>query len=307
MRHFLSFEDYSKNELLEIIRISQKIKVETQAGVLSPYLDKKVLGMIFEKSSTRTRVSFETGIYQLGGQGLFLSSKDIQLGRGEPIKDTSRVISRMVNMVMIRTFGHDRIEEFAEYSSVPVINGLTDLCHPVQILADYLTILEYLENPKPVVVYIGDGNNVANSWLMFASKMGIEIRIATPKNYEVDSGILAKSQAFAEESGSKIIISNNPDEVINDSDVVITDTWVSMGQEDDKEQKIKDFAGFKVDDEMMSKANKSAIFLHCLPAYRDLEVTESVLEGKQSAIFDEAENRLHSQKGLMVWLKNQLK
>ena len=265
-------------------------------------MPKQVLGMLFEKSSTRTRVSFETGIYQLGGIGMFLSSNDIQLGRGEPMSDTSRVISRMVDMVMIRTFGHDKLEEFAKYSKVPVINGLTDDYHPVQLMADYLTIQEAGLDKNLVVAYIGDGNNLAHSWLMLASKLGFELRIATPKGYEVKKEILDKALTFAKQSGAKIIISNNPKDAVKGSTVVTTDTWVSMGQEDEKEKRIKDFDGYIVDSDMMKLASKDSIFLHCLPAYREYEVSTEVFESSQSLVFEEAENRLHAQKGVMVWL-----
>lgn len=302
MKHFLTLADFTKDELEEMLELSLKIKTETKNRVFKDYLPKQVLGMIFEKSSTRTRVSFETGIYQLGGMGMFLSSNDIQLGRGEPMSDTSRVISRMVDMVMIRTFEHSKLEEFASYSQVPVINGLTDDFHPVQLMADYLTIIEEGKAENLVAAYVGDGNNLAHSWLMLAAKMGFELRIATPKGYEVKADILEKALEFAKISGAKIIIGNDPKEAVKNATVVTTDTWVSMGQEAQKEQKVKEFAGFIVDDAMMKLAHKEAIFLHCLPAYRGYEVSESVFEGAQSKVFQEAENRLHAQKGIMVWL-----
>ncbi len=305
MRHFLSFEDFSRKEILEIIDISRKIKTELLNDVKIPHLAGKVLAMIFEKSSTRTRVSFETGFYQLGGHPIFLSSRDIQLGRGEPIRDTAKVISSMSNMIMIRTFGHNRIEELAKYSAVPVINGLTDLCHPVQVLADYLTILEEgFENP--IISYVGDGNNMTNSLIMFSAKMGFEIRIATPKNYEPNNIILEKAKKIAEISGAKIYLFNSPEEAVKNSDVVITDTWISMGMEDEKERRIRDFKNYIVDDNLMTLTNKKSIFLHCLPAYRGYEVSESVIDGEKSRIYNEAENRLHAQKGLIVWLNNKL-
>lgn len=307
MRHFLTLRDYTKEEILEILALATKIKKETKQRVFKDYLPRYTLGMIFEKSSTRTRVSFETGIYQLGGIGLFLSSNDIQLGRGEPMSDTARVISRMVDMVMIRTFEQSKIEEFAKYSKVPVINGLTNEYHPVQLLADYMTIQEAgLEN-NLIAAYVGDGNNMTHSWLMLASKLGFELRIATPKGYEVNENILKESLEFAKESGAKIIITNDPKEAVKGATVVTTDTWVSMGQENEKEQRIKDFNGYIVDDNMMKEAASNAIFLHCLPAYRGYEVSESVIEGNQSLIFEEAENRLHAQKGVMVWLDRQNK
>ena len=304
MRHFLSLKDFTKNEILEMISLAQKIKIETKNRTFNPYLEKQTLGMIFEKSSTRTRVSFETGIYQLGGVGLFLSSNDIQLGRGEPMKDTSRVISRMVDMVMIRTFEHSKIEEFTKYSKVPVINGLTESYHPVQLMADYLTILECgVENP--VVAYVGDGNNLTHSWLMLASKLGFELRVATPKAYACDPKIVADALAFAQESGAKISFTNDPKMAVAGANVVTTDTWVSMGQEEEKEERIKAFDGYIVDKHLMSLAQDDAMFLHCLPAYREYEVSEEVFEAHADEIFLEAENRLHAQKGVMVWLDQQ--
>ncbi|NPA65415.1 MAG: ornithine carbamoyltransferase [Epsilonproteobacteria bacterium] len=302
MRHFLTLKDFSKDEILEIIHLGHSIKTNLKKGIQDKELEDKTLAMIFEKSSTRTRVSFETGMYQLGGHALFLSSKDIQLGRGEPIKDTARVISRMCDMVMIRTFEHSRLEEFASYSKVPVINGLTDSYHPVQLLADYMTIIEHNKVADLKVAYVGDGNNMTHSWLMLASKLGFELRIATPKGYEVDNTILEDAYTFAKESGAKILVTNDPKEAVKGASVVTTDTWVSMGQEDEKEKRLKDFEGFIVDDLLMCLAQKDAIFLHCLPAYRGYEVSESVFEKHADVIFDEAENRLHAQKGLMVWL-----
>jgi ornithine carbamoyltransferase len=258
--------------------------------------------MIFEKSSTRTRVSFETGMFQLGGHALFLSNRDIHLGRGEPLKDTARVISSMCDMVMIRTFEHTRIEEFAAYSKVPVINGLTDSYHPVQLLADYMTLVEYNAHKNIVAAYVGDGNNMTHSWMMLAAKLGFELRVATPKGYEVDAQILQEALEIAKESGAVIKTMNDPKEAVRGATVVTTDTWTSMGQEDEKEERIKIFKGFMVDDEMMSLAQEDAKFLHCLPAYRGLEVSEEIFEKHSEIVFDEAQNRLHAQKGLMVWL-----
>lgn len=285
-----------------MITLAQKIKSQTRQKHYVPYMEHQALGMIFEKSSTRTRVSFETGIYQLGGIGLFLSSSDIQLGRGEPMRDTARVISRMVDMVMIRTFSQKKLDEFAAYSNVPVINGLTDEYHPVQLMADYLTMIEFGKADNPVCAYIGDGNNMAHSWLMLAAKLGFELRIATPKGYECDAEIIADAIHFAEKSGAKILIGNDPKIAVSGADVITTDTWVSMGQEDEKEKRVADFKGYIVDDTMMSCAKEDAIFLHCLPAYRGYEVSESVFESHSEVIFNEAENRLHAQKGVMVWL-----
>ncbi|WP_456322617.1 ornithine carbamoyltransferase [Hydrogenimonas sp.] len=302
MRHFLTLKDFTKEEIIEMIELGLRIKAEVKAKRFTPYLQKQTLAMIFEKSSTRTRVSFETGIYQLGGIGLFLSSGDIQLGRGEPMKDTARVISRMCDMVMIRTYSQKKLEEFAKFSDVPVINGLSDEYHPVQLMADYMTMIEHGKDQNPVVAYIGDGNNMAHSWLMLAAKLGFELRVATPKGYECDPDIVEDAFIFAKESGATILFTNDPKEAVAGADVVTTDTWVSMGDEEEKEKRLKDFAGFTVDESMMKLAKADAIFLHCLPAYRGFEVTEEVLEGPQSVVFDEAENRLHAQKGVMVWL-----
>jgi len=302
VRHFLTLKEYTKEEILEIVALGLKIKKEFKAKAQPPYLHGQTLSMIFEKSSTRTRVSFESGIFQLGGHGLFLSNKDIQLGRGEPVKDTARVISSMTDMIMIRTFEHSRLEEFASYSSVPVINGLTDSYHPVQLLADYMTMIEHGMDKAPIVAYVGDGNNMTHSWMMLAAKLGFELRIATPKGYEVDATILQEALEFCKASGAKIIVTNDPIEAAKGATVITTDTWASMGQEDEKEARVKAFAGYIVDEKMMASAQSEAIFLHCLPAYRGQEVSEAVLEGPQNLVFEEAENRLHAQKGLMVWL-----
>ncbi|MBD3799662.1 MAG: ornithine carbamoyltransferase [Epsilonproteobacteria bacterium] len=302
MRHFLTLKEYSKEEILEILNLGLEIKAEVKAKTFVPRLVNQTLAMIFEKSSTRTRVSFEVGMYQLGGHALFLSNRDIHLGRGEPLKDTARVISSMCDMVMIRTYEHSKLEEFASYSKVPVINGLSDSYHPVQLLADYMTMMECGKDINPIVAYIGDGNNMAHSWLMLASKLGFELRVATPKGYECDPIVIADAMRFAEESGAKITITNDPKVAAKGATVVTTDTWISMGQEEEKTQRLIAFQGYIVDDALMGLAAENAIFLHCLPAYRDVEVSESVLEGAQSLIFEEAENRLHAQKGLMVWL-----
>ena len=305
MRHFLTLKEFTKTELLEMIDLAIKIKKQTKARQFVPYLEHQTLGMIFEKSSTRTRVSFETGIYQLGGVGLFLSSQDIQLGRGEPMKDTARVISRMVDMVMIRTFAQSKLEEFATHSKVPVINGLTDSYHPVQLMTDYLTMVEHGKADNPVVTYVGDGNNMAHSWLMLAAIMGFELRIATPRGYACDSAVVAEAEALAQKSGAILRFGEDPTAAVKGADVVTTDTWVSMGQEEEKAQRLKDFAGFMVDEALMAGAKADAIFLHCLPAYREYEVSEETFEKHAEVIFTEAENRLHAQKGIMVWLDQQ--
>ncbi len=305
MRHFLTLKDFTKEEILEIIDIAVDIKKDLRAGVYKKQLENQTLAMIFEKSSTRTRVSFETGMFQLGGHALFLSNRDIHLGRGEPIADTAKVISSMCDMVMIRTFEHSMIEEFAANSKVPVINGLTDSYHPVQLLADYLTMLEYGVSENAVVAYVGDGNNMTHSWMFLAAKLGFELRIATPKGYEVDGIILKEALVMAKQSGAKISVMNDPKEAIKDATIVTTDTWASMGQEDEKEERIKAFKGYMVDSLMMCLAKKSARFLHCLPAYRGQEVSEEIMDKHSQIIFNEAENRLHAQKGLMVWLDKQ--
>lgn len=300
MRHFLTLNDFSKAEILEILSLADKIKKETKDKKYEPYLKNQTLAMIFEKSSTRTRVSFETGIYQLGGQGLFLSSRDIQLGRGEPIKDTARVISSMVDMAMLRVYKQSDLVEFAKFSSVPVINGLSDDLHPVQLMADYMTIKEIANGET--IAYIGDGNNMSNSWLMLASILGLELHIATPKGYEPNKNFINIAKENAKISGAKILLTHNPKEAIEGANVVATDTWISMGQEDEKERKVKDFEGFCVNKNLMSLACKDAILLHCLPAYRGYEVSDKVFESHARDIFLEAENRLHAQKGIMVWL-----
>jgi len=303
MKHFLSIYDHTKEELLEIFDLAVKIKKEAKVKNYIPYLQNQSLGMLFEKSSTRTRISFEVGIHQLGGQGLFLSSNDLQLGRGEPMKDSARVMGRMIDMIMIRTFDQKVLDEFAEFSGVPVINGLTDKYHPVQLMADYLTMIEYGKDKNPVVAYIGDGNNMTHSWMMLAGKLGFELRIATPKGREPWQEIIDDAKELAQISGAKISYTNDPKEAVRGADVVTTDTWISMGQEDEKESKVKEFAGYMVDMDMMRLAKDDAIFLHCLPAYRGYEVSEEVLEHYAKVVFDEAENRLHAQKGVMVWLE----
>jgi ornithine carbamoyltransferase len=304
LRHFLTLKDFTKEEILEIIEIGLEIKKDLRNGIYKEQLKNQTLAMIFEKSSTRTRVSFETGMFQLGGHALFLSNRDIHLGRGEPVKDTARVISSMCDMVMIRTFEHSMIEEFAKYSKVPVVNGLTDSYHPVQLLADYMTMVEYGVDKNAVAAYVGDGNNMTHSWMMLAAKLGFELRIATPKGYEVDDDVLTEALQIAKASGAVIKVGNDPKEAVKDSTIVITDTWASMGQEDEKDERVQAFKGYMVDGAMMSLAQEGAIFLHCLPAYRGQEVSEEVLESHSEVVFAEAENRLHAQKGLMVWLNN---
>ena len=300
MRHFLTLNDFSKDEIIEILNLGLQIKKEAKARDFKPYLKDQKLAMIFEKSSTRTRVSFDVGMNELGGHALFLSSSDIQIGRGEPIKDTARVISQMCDFIMARVNRHETLEEFAKFSRVPVINGLSDKFHPVQLMADYLTMLEF--GAGKCVAYVGDGNNMARSWLMLASKLGLELRIGAPAGYEPNGEILNLAMKNAQISGAKIYLTQDVKEAVSGANLVTTDTWVSMGQETEKEKRIKDFAGFCVDENLMKLAASGAIFLHCLPAYRGYEVSEAVFEAHADEIFAEAENRLHAQKGVMVWL-----
>ena len=303
MRHFLTLNDFSKDEIIEILNLAFEIKKEAKVRNFKPYLKDQKLAMIFEKSSTRTRVSFDVGMNELGGHALFLSSRDIQLGRGEQVKDTARVISRMCDLIMARVNRHETLMELAEFSRVPVINGLSDKFHPMQLMADLMTIVECgTPMAKIKAAYVGDGNNMTHSWLMLASKLGFELRVATPVGYEADPQILAQAQENAKISGAKILITNDIKEAVAGANVVTTDTWVSMGQEAEKEQRIRDFAGFCVDERLMALAGDGAIFLHCLPAYRGYEVSEAVFEAHADEIFAEAENRLHAQKGVMVWL-----
>lgn len=303
MNHLISVHDLSIDEINEIFEISAKLKKYLKEGREHGYLKGKTLGMIFTKSSTRTRVSFEVGMYQLGGYSIFLSSNDIQLGRGESIQDTARVLSRYLDGIMIRTYSHNDVTGLAGYGSIPVINGLTDLMHPCQVLADLFTIKEIKGSLKGLkLAYIGDGNNVANSLLHGCAKTGIDISVATPKGFECDSSIIGEAKADAMLSGSSITLTNDPAEAIRGADAVYTDTWVSMGQEAEKQERIRIFKPYQVNEELFSLAKKDALFLHCLPAYRDYEVTEGVIDGPNSVVFDEAENRLHVQKAIMLKL-----
>lgn len=295
--------DYSGQEILDLIALAKELKADNKAGRKHHILDGKTLGMIFTKSSTRTRVSFEAGMYQLGGQALFLSSNDIQLGRGESIYDTANVLSRFLDGIMIRTYKHSDVTELAKNAAIPVINGLTDLLHPCQVLADLLTISEYKGDLKgKKLCYVGDGNNMAHSLLYGCTKVGMDISVATPDKYKCDETVMGNALKIAAETGSKVEFTNNPKQAMENADAVYTDTWVSMGMEAEKQQRIKDFAGFEVNRELMDIAKPDAMFLHCLPAYRGYEVSADVIDGKQSAIFDEAENRLHAQKAVMATL-----
>lgn len=300
-KDLLSLHDLSSEEILEILKIAAKLKKENKAGITHHILKGKTLGMIFRKSSTRTRVSFEVGMYQLGGYPLFLSSADIQLGRGEPISDTAQVMSRYVDGMMIRTFAHSEVEELAKHATVPVINGLTDLLHPCQVLADLQTIQEAKGELKGLkVAYIGDGNNMAHSLLFGSAKTGMDISIASPKGYEPSAQIVELAKGDAELTGSKIYIVEDPFEAVAGADVVITDVWASMGQEEEQKIREKAFANYQVNAQLVAKAKSDYIFLHCLPAHRGEEVTAEVIDGKHSLIYDEAENRLHAQKAVMA-------
>ncbi len=302
-KDLLSLNDYSEKEILDILELAHKLKKETKEGKEHHILKGKTLGMIFSKSSTRTRVSFEVGMYQLGGYPLFLSSNDIQLGRGECIEDTARVLSRYLDGIMIRTYDQKEVEMLAKYADIPIINGLTDLLHPCQVLADLMTIQEKKGALKGLkMCYIGDGNNMANTLLHGCAKVGMDISVATPAGYECDAEMVAEAMEAAKLSGAKIELTTDPKVAIANADAVYSDTWVSMGQEEEKQKRINDFAGFTIDDELMKNAKDDAIFLHCLPAYRGYEVTNEVIEGPHSVIFDEAENRLHAQKAVMVTL-----
>lgn len=302
-KHLLSLKDYSADEIYKIISLALKLKSEYKKGIPHPILKGKALGMIFAKSSTRTRVSFEVGIHQLGGYGLFLNSSDIQLGRGETIKDTAKVLSRYLDGIMIRTFDQQDVEDLAKYSSIPVINGLTDLFHPCQILADLMTIYEVKGKLKGLkLAYIGDGNNVAHSLLLGCSIVGMDISVACPAGYEPNEKIVELAQNNSLTSGSQVCITHDPKKAATEADIVYTDVWASMGQEKEAQQRIKAFASYQVNAKLFSLANDHAIFLHCLPAHRGEEVTEEVIDGPQSFIYHQAENRLHAQKAIMVLL-----
>lgn len=300
-RDFLTLADFSTEEIKWLLAHAFTLKKERQEGKPHPYLAGKVLGMIFEKPSTRTRVSFEAGMIQLGGQAIFLGREDIQLSRGESMDDTARVLSRYVDGVMIRTFSHEGLEAFAEASSVPVINGLTDTHHPAQVLADLLTIWEHKGRLAGLkLAYVGDGNNnVTHSLLEGAVKVGMHIAIASPSGYEPDAQIVAGAQKVAEETGSRMEIGHDPEQAVQGADVVVTDVWASMGLEDEADQRKKVFKPYQVNETLCRLAKPDFIFMHCLPANRGEEVTAEIIDGPHSVVFDEAENRLHAQKALM--------
>lgn len=298
MKHLLKMLDLSTEEILDILNLADQLKYELKHGIPHPRLKGKTLGMIFQKASTRTRVSFETGMYQLGGYALFLSSHDLQIGRGEPVQDTARVLSRYLDGIMIRTFAQKEVEDLAEYGSIPIINGLTDFCHPCQVLADLMTIREFkgrLEGLK--MCYIGDGNNMANSLIVGGLKTGMAVSVATPDNYKPDAEVMAFAEKYDCFTHTTDILT-----AAKDADVIFTDVWASMGQEGEKAEREKAFKGYQINDEVMAVAKPDAMVLHCLPAHREEEITEKVFEAHANEIFEEAENRLHAQKAVMVKL-----
>lgn len=299
-KDLLKLLDLTGDEIINILDTADKLKAEQKAGIKHDFPQGKTLAMIFEKNSTRTRVSFETGIYQLGGQGIFLSSAESQLGRGEPIKDTARVLSRYCDCIMIRTFAQERVELLAKYATIPVINGLTDFCHPCQVLADLQTIREHKGRLAGLkACYIGDGNNMANSIIVGCMKCGMDVSIACPKAYSPDKEILDFAATVKD---CKFQLTESPAEAAAGADVIFTDVWASMGMEDEKAQREKDFAGFQINDSIMAAANPGCMIQHCLPAHRGEEITEEVFEAHADEIFDEAENRLHAQKAVMYLL-----
>lgn len=298
MKHLLKLQDLDKNEILDILNLADQLKYENHNKIEHHILKGKTLGMIFQKSSTRTRVSFETGMYQLGGQALFLSNRDLQIGRGEPVEDTARVLSRYLDGIMIRTFEQSEVEALAKYGSIPIINGLTDYCHPCQVLADLMTIREYKKSFDGLkFCFIGDGNNMANSLIVGAITMGMECSVACPDGYKPDAQIMK----WANENG-KFTCSSDILECAKGADVLYTDVWASMGQEEEKSEREKIFKGYQINDDVMAVANDNAMVLHCLPAHREEEITAKVFEEHANEIFDEAENRLHAQKAVLVKL-----
>lgn len=298
MKHLLKLADLSKNDILDILNLADQLKYENKHGIEHHHLKGKTLGMIFQKSSTRTRVSFETGMYQLGGQALFLSNRDLQIGRGEPVQDTARVLSRYLDGIMIRTFAQQEVEDLAKYGSIPIINGLTDYCHPCQVLADLMTIREYKKSFDGLkFCFIGDGNNMANSLIVGAISMGMECTVACPDGYKPDPEIMK----WAKENGN-FTCSPNILACAKDADILYTDVWASMGQESERIERQTIFKDYQINDDVMAVAKPDAMVLHCLPAHREEEITEKVFEEHADEIFDQAENRLHAQKAVLVKL-----
>ena len=302
MKHYIDFyRDLSIDDLKNILELAEDLKKKTKAGIPHPLLQGKTLGMIFSKSSTRTRVAFEVAMYQLGGHALFLSANDIQLGRGETVSDTAQVLSRMLDGIMIRTFAHKDVEDLAKYGSIPIINGLTDDQHPTQVLAGLLTIKEHKGTLKGLKLsYVGDGNNMANSLIQACAKAGMHITVASPEEYSCPDFFVEQGKADASKTGGSVFMTTDPVAAVKDADVVYTDTWTSMGQEEEKEKRVAIFGKYQVNKNLLSYAKKDAIFLHCLPAYRGYEVTEDVIDSPCSVVFDEAENRLHAHKAILV-------
>ncbi len=302
-KHLLKLQDWSKEEIIEVLNLGDQLKYEQKHGIAHKHLEGQTLAMIFNKSSTRTRISFEVGIKQLGGTGLFLSSADLQIGRGEPIQDTARVLSRYVDGIMIRTFEQKEVEDLAKYGSIPIVNGLTDDFHPCQVLADLMTIREFkskLEGLK--VAYLGDSNNMANSIMIGCLKVGMDVSIASPKGYMPKEEMLAIANESANEGKSKLFVTDNIEEAVKDADVVMTDVWASMGQEEEAEMRKAIFKNYQINDQVMSYAKEDAIVMHCLPAHREEEITGKIFEEHANVIFEEAENRLHAQKAVLVTL-----
>jgi ornithine carbamoyltransferase len=300
-RDFISIHDFSAEEIAYMLEVGLKLKKMQKEGKPHQVLAGKTLGMIFQKSSTRTRVAFEVGMYQLGGHALFLSPRDIQIGRGETVKDTALVLSRMLDGIMIRTFAHEEVLELAQWASIPIINGLTDLLHPTQIIGDMMTIIEHKGQLKGMkLAFVGDGNNVAHSLLFGGAKVGMDVVIAAPKGFEPDAHILKLAQEDAKATGAHLAVTEDPEEAVKGADVIYTDVWASMGQEDQAEEKEKNFKPYQVNKHLLSLADKEAMVLHCLPAKRGKEITDEVIDGPQSAVFDEAENRLHAHKAIMA-------
>lgn len=300
-RDFLTVNDFTAEELADILHFALQLKREKKEGREHQLLRGKTLGMIFQKSSTRTRVSFEVGMYQLGGHALFLSADDLQIGRGEPMKDTARVLSRYLDGIMIRTFDHTEVEELAAYADIPVINGLTDLLHPCQAMADLMTVLEHKGKLKGLkLAYVGDGNNVAHSLMLACSKMGVDVAVATPPGFEPNRMITARAETNVAGSGSAVLITDNPRAAARGADILYTDVWASMGQEAEHAERVRHFWPYQLNTELLREASPKALVLHCLPAHRGEEITDDVMEGPQSAVFNQAENRLHIQKAIMA-------
>ena len=302
-KDLLSLLDYTSEEVQNLIKLATQLKTITKAGKCPRLLEGKTLGMIFEKSSTRTRVSFEVGMQQLGGYGMFMNARDMQLGRGEPIPDTGRVLSGYLDAIMIRANSHEMVKELAEYATIPVINGLTDIDHPCQALADIETVAEHKGELKGLkITYVGDGNNVAHALIVAAAHVGMDISVATPVGYECNKDIIEQAKAIAATNGSTVFETNDPVLAVKDADVVYADVWTSMGQEEEMAQRLKDFAGYQINETLVAHAKPDYMFLHCLPAHREEEVETSVIDGPHSFIYEQAENRLHAQKAVLVSL-----